>query len=202
MARLKIYGTPGSRTVRVLWMAEELGLDFENIPVHFAGEAQKPEFLAINPNGRIPVIDDDGLIVWESMAINLYLARKHGGDLAPKDLGEEAGALQWSFWAITECEKALLDALVLGLGLFGVEKNPIKAQSNVKHLERPFGVLEGLLAERPWLLGDRFTVADLNVAGVLVWVRMAGLDISRWPVLERWLDRCLARPVAARLFAR
>ena len=202
MAQLTIYGTPASRTVRVLWMAEELGLDYENIPVHFAGEAQQPEFLAINPNGRIPTIDDDGLIVWESMAINLYLARKHGGDLAPRDLAEESGAMQWSFWAITECEKALLDALVLGLGLFGVEKNQAKAQSNVKHLERPFTVLENLFSNRDWLLGDRFTVADLNVAGVLVWVQMAGLDISRWPRLQGWLERCLARPVAARVFAR
>lgn len=200
MAGLKIYGTPGSRTVRVLWMADELGLDYENIPVHFQGEAQQPEFLAVNPNGRIPAIDDDGLVVWESMAINLYLARKHGGELAPKDLAEEAGALQWSFWGITECEKPLLDALFASLGLFGVEKDQAKAQACVAGLERPFGVLEKLLGEREWLLGDRFTVADLNVASVLVWTRMAQLDISAWPRIEAWLGRCLSRPAAAKRF--
>lgn len=200
MAKLKVYGTPASRTVRVLWMADELGLDYENIPTHYQGEAQEPEFLAINPNGRVPTLDDDGLIVWESMAINLYLARKYGGDLAPRDLAEEAGAMQWSFWAITECEKALLDALVLSLGLFGVAKNQDKAQACTAKLERPFGVIDGHLADREWLLGDRFTVADLNVAAILVWVRMAKLDISAWPRLEAWLNRCLSRPVAANLF--
>lgn len=197
---LKIYGTPASRTVRTLWMADELGLEYENIPVHYQGEAQQPEFLAVNPNGRIPTIDDDGLIIWESMAINLYLARKHGGELAPRDLAEEAQAVQWSFWAITECEKALLDALVLSLGLFGVEKNQAKAQACVAQLERPFGVLDSQLQDRDWLLGDRFTVADLNVAAILVWIRMAQLDIAAWPRLQSWLQRCLSRPAAAKHF--
>ncbi len=195
---LKIYGTPASRAVRVLWMADELGLDYENIPVHYVEEAGRPEYLAVNPNGRIPAIDDDGLVVWESMAINLYLARKHGGELAAKDLAEEAGALQWSFWAMTECEKTLLDALVLSLGLFGVDKDQGKAQACVKHLERPFAVLEAHLADRDWLLGDRFTVADLNVAAILAWIRMARLDVSAWPRMRSWLDLCLTRPAAAK----
>lgn len=195
---LKIYGTPASRAVRVLWMADELGLEYENIPTHYVEEAGRPEYLAVNPNGRIPAIDDDGLVVWESMAINLYLARKHGGELAAKDLAEEAGAMQWSFWAMTECEKTLLDALVLSLGLFGVAKDQDKAQACVRHLERPFAVLDGHLADRDWLLGGRFTVADLNVAAILAWVRMARLDVSAWPRMQAWLERCLARPAAVK----
>src|SRR3984893_17585104 len=75
---LKIYGIPRSRAFRTVWMAKELGLDYENVPIGTGGEESRtPQFLAINPNGHIPAIDDDGFIVWESMAINLYLAKKH-----------------------------------------------------------------------------------------------------------------------------
>lgn len=100
---LRIYGVEGSRAFRVYWLARELGLEFEAVPTHFLGGATRtPEFLSINPNGRIPVIVDDGFCLWESMAINLYLARKHGGSLAPQGLREEALATQWSFWAIVD----------------------------------------------------------------------------------------------------
>ena len=85
MSNLKIYGVPLSRAYRALWMANELGLDYENVPIHFAdGSAKTPEYLAVNPNGRIPAIDDNGFKLWESMAINLYLAKKHGSGLLPK----------------------------------------------------------------------------------------------------------------------
>ena len=106
MSDLKIYGVPLSRAYRALWMANELGLDYENVPIHFAdGSAKTPDYLAVNPNGRIPAIDDNGFKLWESMAINLYLAKKHGSGLLPKTMENEAHAIQWSFWAMTEVEK-------------------------------------------------------------------------------------------------
>src|SRR3974377_626447 len=93
MSGLKVYGVPLSRAYRVVWMATELGLCYENLPIHFAdGSAKTPEYLAVNPNGRIPAIDDNGFKLWESMAINLYLAKKHGSDLSPKTMEDEAQA--------------------------------------------------------------------------------------------------------------
>ena len=87
---LTLYGAMASRAHRVVWMLKELGLDYEHVPTHFMdGSTRKPEFLAINPNGRVPVINDAGFIVYESMAINLYLAKKYGGVLAPQGLQEE-----------------------------------------------------------------------------------------------------------------
>src|SRR4051812_41260662 len=82
---LKIYGIPRSRAFRILWMAKELGIDYDNVPIDMGkGETRTPEFLAINPNGHIPAIEDNGLVLWESMVINLYLAKKHGaGTLYP-----------------------------------------------------------------------------------------------------------------------
>jgi glutathione S-transferase len=76
MSRLKIYGIPMSRVFRVVWMAKTSSLDYENVPIHFADSSSKtPEYLAINPNGKIPAVEDGGLKLWESMAINLYLAK-------------------------------------------------------------------------------------------------------------------------------
>ena len=110
---LKIYGVARSRAFRTLWMAKELGLDYEHIKVDFAtGETRRPEHLALNPNGHVPVIDDDGFILWESMAINLYLAKKYGKDgIYPALLADEARAWQWSFWGMTEVERPVLTAL-------------------------------------------------------------------------------------------
>src|SRR6266550_74239 len=84
------------------WMTKELGLDYEHVKVDFAsGETREPGFLALNPNGHVPVIDDDGFILWELMAINLYLAKKYGaGGLYPSRIEDEARAWQWSFWGM------------------------------------------------------------------------------------------------------
>src|SRR5580700_8085643 len=110
---MKIYGIPRSRAFRTLWMARELGLDYENIPIGTNdGSSRTPEFLKINPNGHIPAIDDDGVVLWESMAINLYLAKKYGaGSLYPARLEDEARTWQWSFWGMTEVERPVLTAM-------------------------------------------------------------------------------------------
>src|SRR5271166_83373 len=95
MSSLKIYGVPLSRAYRALWMANELGLDYENVPINFAdGSAKTPEYLAVNPNGRIPAIDDNGFKLWESMAINLDLAKKHGSVSLPKTMDREPRELE------------------------------------------------------------------------------------------------------------
>jgi glutathione S-transferase len=193
---LKIYGIPQNRTYRVLWMANELGIPFERIQPDVASDAYKK----VNPNRRMPAIDDDGLIVWESMAINLYLAKKYGKDkdLAPRTLVEEALATQWSFWVMTECERSLLDALFATLGFGGAPKDPEKVKANYELLKRPFAVLNEHLQGRKFLIADRFTVADLNVAAVLSWAMPSRLDLTPWPNMKSWLEGCLAREAAGK----
>lgn len=194
MPKLIIYGNTGSRTARVLWLAEELGLDYRQVDVRWFKEAKSAEHRARNPMAAVPVIDDDGFVLWESMAINLYLIRKHGGPLAPADPQAEARATQWSFWVVSECEPWMLS-------LFGLaEADPAdtaKADAReraIKRLDRPLAALETSLEGRDYLLGDHFTVADLNVASVFAWGKQGGLDFSTWPQVEAWLGRCFARP--------
>jgi len=196
MSRLRIYGIPRTRAFRVIWMAKELGLDYENFPIETGPSgARKPEYLAINPNGRLPSIDDDGFVMWESQAINMYLAKKHSlGNLYPATLQGEARCWQWSLWAANEVERAVNIWSLHGIRLPADERDPKVLQAAESILAPPFKVLDGALADRTWLLGDAFTVADLNVAAVIS--RALSMDLSAVPALAQWLRRCLDRPAA------
>jgi glutathione S-transferase len=195
---LKIYGVARSRAFRTLWMAKELGLDYEHAKVDFAtGETRTPEHLALNPNGHIPVIDDDGFILWESMAINLYLAKKYGaGGLYPSRLQDEARAWQWSFWGMAELERPVLTALFNRAILPESQRDTAAADAAEKTLAHPLGVLQGVVGGSAYLLGEQFTVADLNVASILAWARPAQIDFSAVPKVAEWLRVCAERPAA------
>ena len=196
---LIVYGTSRSRALRVLWMAEELGIEFEHRPINFTTDTKTTEFLSINPNGRVPtLITESGEVLWESMAINLYLAKHYGGDLAPSDARQEALAVQWSFWVMTELEKNLLEVLFSTLGILGQEVDLERAASYAELLTRPLEVLESALSERQWLVSDGFSVADLNVASVLTFSKMAKVDLSPYSAVSKWLDTCLSRPALQR----
>ena len=192
---IKVYGVPASRTFRTLWMLEELGLPYENIPTHFAtGDTRKPEFLAINPNGHSPALVDGDVTIWESMAINLYLAKKYDKGLLPKTLADECHAIKWSFWAMTEVEPHLLTVLMHRLFLPPDQRDAKAADAAIEKLNKPFAVLDAELAERKYLVGDGYSVADVNVASVLSWVSLLKISVEKFPNLKRWLDVCTSRP--------
>ncbi len=194
---LKLYGATMSRAHRVLWMLKELGIPYEHIQTSFLdGSTHRPEFLKINPNGRVPAIDDDGLLMFESIAINLYLAKKYPSSLSPVDITEEGLALQWSFWVVTEIEKPLLLAAANSYLFKAEERSSEEASMALGKLDRPWSVLESHLSNRNYLMGERFTVADLNVATVMDLAPPAGISLHAYPNLERWLERCLHRPTA------
>ena len=205
---LTIYGIAASRTVRPLWAARELGLEFEHVPLRYQeGGTHTPEFLAPNPNGHIPVVVDrrpEGeVVLWESMACTLYLARYHGKPdgvgIAPATPQEDAQALRWSFWAMTELEADALTVLMHRRAMPEEQRKPQLASAAEKRLVVPLRVLEtALVAQRDagnaWLAGARFTVADLCVASVLAWALPARELLAAHPASAEWLDRCLARP--------
>src|SRR5580698_5953303 len=160
---LILYGSPRSRTLRVLWILTELGLAFEHIPYAFDDPTLKSEaFLAINPAGAIPTLVDDGFAIAESLAINLYLARKFGADrLGVDTLEGEATAWRWSLWAQGHLEPWVMGDALLAPLLAAV--GPLAAPVVTAGL----ATLEQALAGRDWLGSEAFTVADLNVAAVL-----------------------------------
>jgi glutathione S-transferase len=197
---LKIYGVALSRAFRTLWIAEELGLPFELVETTFTGGSRTPEYLEINPNGHIPAIDEDGFILWESMAINLYLAKKYGtGRLYPTLLQDESRAWQWSFWAITEVERPAMTALFNRVVLTEDKRDPVAGRDAEKALAAPLKVLDGVVGPGRYLLGSDFTVADLNVAAVLRNAYHAQIDFGPFPNAAVWLRTCHDRPAAQRV---
>ena len=191
---MKLYGIKGSRALRSIWAAEEVGADYELVKTHFIGDSKKPDYLALNPNGRVPTLVDGDLVLFESMAINMYLAKKYGGDLYPGNAEDEALAIQWSFWGITEIEPGLLAILIHRMMLPEDQRNTRVADEGEKGLARPLAVLEAHLSRSEYLLGSSFGIADLNVASVLSMSAIVGFDISDQPSVQDWMARCTSRP--------
>lgn len=205
---LSIYGIQASRALRPLWAATELGLAFEHVQTDYrAGATRTPDFLALNPNGRIPVVVDHrpegDVIIWESMACALYIARQHGAadgrSITPATPREDAEALRWSFWVMTEVEKDALTVLMHRFAMAPQERRPELADKAEQRLHVPLRVLEQHLAAQQargqaHLAADRFTVADLCVASVLLWVRATRELMEAFPLVNAWLHACLARP--------
>jgi glutathione S-transferase len=199
---IHVYGKTTNRTFRTYWMLEELGLPYESSPLDTqAGETRTEEFLRINPNGHVPTLVDGETVVWESMAINLFLARKYGGELATTTPEDDAIALQWSFWAMTEVEGQLLEYGMNTQFLPEAERDPKLASEAQEHLGGALAVLDTQLASQSYLAGEHFGVVDLNVAAVLSWTRLTGFDTSAFTNLDRWLGTCLERPAAQRVSA-
>jgi len=193
---MKLYGTSKSRASRSLWALEELAVAYEQIPIAPYTQSRSPEYLRINPNGHIPALDDDGLIIWESMAINLYLADKHGrAPLWPGTPAERGAIYQWSFWAVTENEpRQVAHALARRSGDASASKAALEG------LMSALAVLNTHLRRRSYLLGDTFTIADLNLASCLREPQEHGIGnndeikTSVIPAVMDWLDRCCERP--------
>jgi glutathione S-transferase len=206
---LTIYGVYRSRASRNIWLAEELGIPFRQVPViqHYrtvpAGmlHTQSPEFLKINPSGLIPSIDDDGLVLNESLAINLYLARKHGGPVAAANVAEEGQIAMWSLWAATGVEPHAINVLYHRLGNPNGAKDPKIADAAVEALKGPFAVLDKALAKSGWLVGDHFTVADLNTAEIVRYAQAAPELFEAAPRVKAWLAACQARPAFKKMWA-
>lgn len=208
---LTIYGVYRSRASRTIWLAYEIGLPFRHVPViqayRLADPAapgaplntRSPEFLRINPNGRIPSIEDDGLVLHESLAINLYLAKKYGGALGPADLAEDGRMTMWALWAATEVEPHALQVLFHRAARPPAERDPAVARAAVEALRAPFAVLNQELAGSGFLVGGRFTVADLNVAEVVRYALPAPELFEAAPAVRAWLEACHARPAFKRM---
>lgn len=208
---LTIYGVYRSRASRNIWLAHELGLPFKHVPVIQHDRlpdakapgaplnTRSPEFVRMNPNARIPSVDDDGLILHESLAINLYLAKKHGGPLAPATVGEEGEMGMWALWAATEVEPHSINIVYHRVGNPKGPKDPKIADAAVEALRGPFAVLDKAVANG-FLVGGRFTVADINTAEIVRYAQPAPELFEAAPKVKAWLAACQARPAFKKMW--
>ena len=163
---------------------------------------KSPAFLKINPNAQIPAIEDDGLALSESLAMNLYLAKKHGGPLAPADLREDAQMTMWSFWAATQAEPHAAQIIYNMVAKPPEERDAKLAAASIAALRAPMAVLDAaLVAGKGFLVGGRFTVADLNAAEVLRYALPAKDLFDAAPNVKAWLEKLRARPAYKEVMA-
>lgn len=208
---LTIYGVYRSRASRNIWLAHEIGLPFRLVPVIQAYRlpdptgadaplnSRSPAFLAVNPNGHVPSIDDDGLVLHESLAINLYLAKKYGGALGPADLAEDGQMGMWALWAATEVEPHSIQILYHRVAKPAAERDPSVAAAAIEALRGPMTVLDRALSASGHLLGSRFTVTDINVAEVVRYALAAPELFEATPAVRAWIEACHARPAYKRM---
>ena len=197
---LKVYGFSkvnavargNTRDLRVLWALEEMQLPYEIVGMdHPAHDLETDAYRAVNPLHQIPAIDDEGVVLTESAAILIYLAKK-SGKLIPRDTAGEAQVVRWSFAALTSVEAPLLALMVHDWTAEGGCAKP--RAFLVGWVHRVFGNLERWFADREFVATDEFTVADILMAHVLFSGVKDGTLIAPYPVLTAYRDRCLARP--------
>lgn len=205
---ITLYGAYRSRTSRPLWLLAEIGIPFRHVPVIQAYRltdgkkaegwtTASPEFLAVNPLGQIPAYEEDGLVLTESLAITLHIARAHGGDLGPRSDAETALIEQWALFAATAVETPALE--ILYAQAEGGEQAGIAL--NAEKLRRPLGRLQKHLSGTDWLVGGRFTVADLNTAECVRYSQGHPTLLAEFPAVKAWLERAQARPAFQKMWA-
>jgi glutathione S-transferase len=191
-----LYGIEWSRAKYGLFTLAELGLDFQHVRINpFEKEKYAPEYLKLNPLAQVPTLVDGDLVLTEAVAINFYLARKYGaGKLWADRLEDEAQIYKWSLFAVTQMESACVDLVLHRKVPDAKVRNPDIIQAAEKKLMKPLEVLNNHLAGKDFLVAGKFTVADINMAGVLSYALGGGFDFSPYPEVTRYLDAMLSRP--------
>ena len=210
---ITLYGVYRSRATRPLWLLGEIGLPFTHVPVIQAyrlPQASAPDapfttsadFLAVNPLGQIPAMVEGDLVLTESLAITLHIARRHGGPLGPQSDAETALMEQWALFAATAVETPALE-ITFAMGRNGgasAEDQALIAISAEK-LRRPLARLETHLSGNDWLVGNRFTAADIMVEECTRYAQPHPTLLDEFPAVKAWVARCQARPAFQAMWA-
>jgi glutathione S-transferase len=199
---LKIWGRLSSINVqKVMFCVEELGLPYERIDAGLAyGIVDTPAYRTRNPNGLVPLIEDDGFLLWESNAIVRYLAGKHAaGSMSPSDPRRRADADRWMDWQTTTLQPAMLDAF-RNLVRFPPEQRKASAvEPSRARTEACVAIMDAALAERPYIAGEQLTVGDIALGpAVHRWLNLP-LERQARPHVERWYAGMLRRPGARQI---
>jgi glutathione S-transferase len=196
---MKLYQnklSPNCKRVRVV--ANELGINVNIVDVDFTtGAHRKPEYLAKNPMGKVPTLeDDDGFVLWESNAILAYLASKNPqSHLFPTDAKNRAEVLRWLFWCSTHYEPAVYGVLAEKLikPMMGAQPDPVRLEACTKDFQRFSPILDAHLKGKQWIVGETLSVADISLGVVTECAFPSGLDLSASPNVKGWLERLQGR---------
>ncbi|WP_407852455.1 glutathione S-transferase family protein [Bordetella petrii] len=199
---MKLYGMGPTRSLRARWALQELDAEFEFVPVNLlAGEHRHPDFLRLNPAGKLPVLVDGDQVITESAAIVMYLADKYADKgLMPANLQDRAQAYRWSLFAVTELEQPLWRIARHSFVYPEARRLPADIPLAREEFREMAAVLEQHMAGREFIVGDRISIADCVTAYVLDWGNENGL-VADLPNLNAYLERMYARPKAPQRIA-
>lgn len=197
---IQIYGPAGSSAGRCFWALEEIGVPYEAVPINFRNQDhKKPEFLRMNPNGKVPLLKDGDFILWESMAINFYLAEKYKPALLGADLREKADILKWSFWGLAEYQKPIIDAFIQKVFVPEAHRDQALIARSLEKIGPLNQILDQHLQGRTYMVGTSFSLADINVASVAKLCPLIGMDLSTFPAVQNWINHMMERPAALKV---
>jgi len=199
---MKLYGFGPTRSLRAQWALNEVGADYEFISISLrAGENQTPQFLQLNPAGKLPVLVDGDVVVPESAAIVLYLADKFKDKgLMPADGAQRAAVYRWVMFAVTELEQPLWRIARNSFIYSEAERQPSDIVIARREFTAMAAILDRHMQGREYIVGDRFGAADCVTAYIVDWGDNQGL-IGDMPALQAYLERAYARPTAPRRIA-
>jgi len=188
-----------SSASRCYWAAAEAGIELEQVPIDFKlNEHKTEEYLKLNPNGKVPTLVDGDVVIWESMAINNYILEKHKPELfGAMDAGSHAHILQWSYWSIVHLNKAMEP---LYMQKFVGALSPEALEKAMADVAKWLGILNAHLEGRQYVVGESFTLADINVGSVASMTKFMEMDLSAYPHIAGWLQRLSERPAFKQVF--
>ena len=194
---LTLYGSPLTAAGRCYLVLEEIGLPYAAVPLDpIKKETRTTEFLRLNPNGRVPCLVDGDLVLWESVAINHYLAERYRPELLGASIEERSQCLQWSVWCVTEFQGPFVKLGVQHrLAFSGVptKTDPARLREAHEAIPRLLSILEGKLEEQRYVAADIYTIADANTATIVSLARSLNIGFSECPAIERWFGEISAR---------
>jgi glutathione S-transferase len=201
---LTFYFAPQSTASITTLVLEELGTPCEWVKLDIRkGDAKKPEFLALNPNGQVPTLVHDGVAIWESAALTIYLGETFGvpSKLWPGPGPKRGQAMTWVVWTNVSLGGAVYRWAGNTMWSPEDQRNAKAAEAAQGDIARLLGVLDAALADKPFLVGE-YTLADAHVNSFVDWLRHMKIDVARFAHIEAWSKRCNDRPAVARAMAR
>ena len=197
---IKIYGSVRSSAARCFWALEEAGVAYETQEVNFKEREHKSEwYMKLNPNGKVPTLVDGDFVLWESCAINDYLAEKYKPELLGTTVEEKALIRQWTYWSLLHVQKYVDVVLYFNMFQTGTQKAADKARADVV----PFlTVLENHLTAKNYMVGEKFTLADLNLATIINTAMSVQIDLASFPQISRWMGAMHTRPAMMKVMAK
>lgn len=191
---ISIYGSPQSSAGRCFWCLEEVGVPYQHKSISFKDQEHKSaEFLAVNPNGKVPALVDGDFTIWESMAINFYLAEAYKPELLGKNPKENGLVHQWSIWSIADLQPPLIAAFIQLIFVTEERRDHNLIKKSLEKLPAMLATLNKTLESHSFLLGDTFTLADLNVSTVVAICDQVDVKLSDYPAIMTWRQKLAQR---------